>query len=51
VQTDGSGSAIPAGTPICPGYTFAQTGKTSGVEWFQYTCETGDVIDYGAPYK
>lgn len=29
----GDGTAIPEGTPICPGAKYVKTGKTAGVEW------------------
>jgi hypothetical protein len=47
----GNGNAIPAHTAICPGFTFHEEGAVAGVQYFIYTCEDGDVIDYGAPYK
>jgi len=45
-QVDVHGKPIPPGTPICPGFTFARSGKQAGVEFFKYTCEVGEVIDF-----
>jgi hypothetical protein len=50
-HTYADGTKIHSGTPVCPGYTYEHSGKVAGVEFFQYRCNGGDVINYGAPYK
>jgi hypothetical protein len=45
------GSPIPEHTPVCPGAQFVHEDSTAGVQYFTYKCTSGDVINYGGPYK